>query len=106
MLSTRFTELVGCVVPLQQAGMGGVAGVELAGAVAAAGGLGMIGAVGLPAAELSRQLDSVDAGPGAVGVNFLMPFLDPESVTVAGAKSSVVEFFYDAPRGLLVDSVH
>jgi hypothetical protein len=32
-LSTRFTELVGCRVPLQLAGMGGVATPELAGAV-------------------------------------------------------------------------
>ena len=45
MLATRFTELVGCRIPIQQAGMGGTAGPELAVAVAEAGGLGMLGGV-------------------------------------------------------------
>ena len=43
MLATRFTELVGCTVPIQQAGMGVVAQPELAAAVSEAGGLGMVG---------------------------------------------------------------
>jgi nitronate monooxygenase len=42
-LTTRFTRLIGCNVPIQQAGMGGVATAELASAVALAGALGMIG---------------------------------------------------------------
>ena len=42
MLNTRFTDLVGCRVPIQQAGMGGVATPELAAAVADAGALGMV----------------------------------------------------------------
>ena len=42
MLSTRFTRLVGCSVPVQQAAMGPVNTVELAAAVSDAGGLGMI----------------------------------------------------------------
>ncbi|MBU3870300.1 nitronate monooxygenase [Streptomyces sp. 4503] len=42
-LRTRFTELVGCTVPVQQAGMGWVSGVDLAAAVSEAGGLGMVG---------------------------------------------------------------
>ena len=37
MLTTRFTELVGCRLPLQQAGMGGVAKADLAAAVSATG---------------------------------------------------------------------
>ena len=43
MLTTRFTKLVGCWVPIQQAGMGAAAPPELACAVSEAGGLGMIG---------------------------------------------------------------
>jgi len=40
MLTTRFTELVGCSVPIQQAGMGrGIASPRLAAAVTNAGGL-------------------------------------------------------------------
>ena len=46
MLNTRFTELVGCSVPIQQAGMGAVAPPELAAAVSEAGGLGMLKALG------------------------------------------------------------
>ena len=42
MLTTRFTELVGCTVPIQQAGMGFFAHPPLAKAVAKAGGLGMV----------------------------------------------------------------
>ncbi len=42
MLATRFTELVGCSVPIQQAGMGRLANPRLAAAVARAGGLGMV----------------------------------------------------------------
>ena len=48
MLRTPFTELVGCSVPLQQAGMGWIAGPELAAAVANAGGLGMVAMPMLP----------------------------------------------------------
>jgi NAD(P)H-dependent flavin oxidoreductase YrpB (nitropropane dioxygenase family) len=35
-ITTRFTELVGCTIPIQQAGMGAVAPPELAGAVSEA----------------------------------------------------------------------
>jgi NAD(P)H-dependent flavin oxidoreductase YrpB (nitropropane dioxygenase family) len=40
MLSTCFTELVGCAVPIQQAGMGSFSDPRLAAAIAAAGGKG------------------------------------------------------------------
>ena len=43
MLSTRFTKLVGCTIPIQLAGMGAVGLPELAAAVSQAGGLGMLG---------------------------------------------------------------
>jgi len=43
MIATRFTELVGCAVPIQQAGMGAAAPPELAAAVSQAGALGMLG---------------------------------------------------------------
>lgn len=41
MSATRFTELVGCVMPIQQAGMDPAAPPELAAAVSQAGALGM-----------------------------------------------------------------
>lgn len=108
MISTRFTDLVGCSAPIQQAGMGGVATPELAAAVAAAGGLGMVAAVMVRPDMLAAMLDPI-ARPsdGAVGVNFLMPFLDgTEAVDVAASRARVVEFFYGEPDEGLVDRVH
>jgi len=70
-ISTRFTTLVACNAPLQLAAMGGVGTPELAEAVVAAGGLGMV--PGLPAT------------PGACGVNFLVPFApDLETAKLCG----------------------
>ncbi len=42
-ITTRFTKLAGCQVPIQQAGMGGVSTPELAAAGSSAGGLGRRG---------------------------------------------------------------
>lgn len=103
MLTTRFTELVGCQLPLQQAGMGSVATVDLARAVTEAGALGMLGAAAVPAPQLANALDGL---PNPVGVNFLMPFLDMAAVEVAATAVRLVEFFYDAPDESLVKTVH
>jgi nitronate monooxygenase len=107
MLSTAFTDLVGCQVPIQQAGMGGVATPELAAAVADAGGLGMVNMVLQPAGDVMVALDSLaDQTTGMVGINFLMPFLDPEAVDVAASRVRVVEFFYADPDAALIRRVH
>jgi ABC-type nitrate/sulfonate/bicarbonate transport system substrate-binding protein len=50
-LTTRFTQLLGCRVPIQQAPMGHVATVDLAAAVAGAGGVGMLSSGTTCAAE-------------------------------------------------------
>ena len=107
MLSTAFTDLVGCQVPIQQAGMGGVSTPELAAAVADAGGLGMVSMVMHPAHDVAVALDAL-AGQtaGMVGINFLMPFLDPEAIDVAASRVRVVEFFYADPDAALVRRVH
>src|SRR5947207_5187092 len=79
-MDTAFTRLVGCTVPLQQAGMGGVAGPDLAVAVADAGALGMLGMPMAPPAAVAEVLESVaQRTSGPVGVNFLMPFVDREA---------------------------
>jgi nitronate monooxygenase len=108
MLATTFTDLVGCSAPIQQAGMGGVATPELAVAVARAGGLGMVAGVMLPPDALAAMLDQMPAHHGgAIGVNFLMPFLDDRSaVDAAASRVRVVEFFYGDPDAALVDAVH
>ena len=107
MLQTRFTKLVGCSVPLQQAGMGGLARQELAAAVSRAGALGMLGGVMQPADALAPEVENATREADApVGVNFLMPFLDREAVDAAAGHARVLEFFYDEPDPSLVEAAH
>ena len=105
MIQTRFTALVGCAVPIQQAGMGN-ARRELAAAVARAGALGMLGGVMQPPALLAEEVDAArhESG-GPVGVNFLMPFLDRAAVEATAPRARVVEFFYGDPDQELVKAV-
>jgi nitronate monooxygenase len=106
-LSTRFTELVGCRLPIQQAGMGGTAPPELAAAVTRAGGLGTVAPVFLSAAELAAELDQLrERTRGPFGVNFLIPFLQRDCVEAAASRATVVEFFFGIPDPSLVELVH
>jgi nitronate monooxygenase len=106
-METAFTKLVGCRVPLQQAGMGGTAGPELAIAVADAGGLGMLGLAGLPLRIATGMLERVASSTsGVFGANFLIPFLDRDAVAAAATRARVVEFFYGDPDASLVSLVH
>lgn len=94
MTSRRFTDLVGCAVPIQLAAMGGVGTTELASAVASAGGLGMV-----PAGTQTAE--------GACGVNFLMPFAPSlDDIATSARQSRVVEFFYANPRADVVAAAH
>jgi NAD(P)H-dependent flavin oxidoreductase YrpB (nitropropane dioxygenase family) len=100
---TRFTDLAGCRLPLQQAGMARVAGAELAAAVANAGGLGMIGIGRVSRAALAITLDRVGAlTEGPVGATFIVPYLDPDLIGVVAERLRVVEFFYGWPDPALV----
>jgi nitronate monooxygenase len=106
-MRTRFTKLIGCDAPLQLAGMPGIATPALAAAVADAGGLGMIGAASSSPDALATTLaDLRGRTTDAIGVNFLMPFLDPACVPVAARAARVVEFFYGEPDRALVAAVH
>src|SRR6516162_4411632 len=107
MLETTFTKLVGCSVPIQQAGMGGAATPELAAAVSDAGGLGMVNMVMVPAAEVATAVAGLaKATSGPVGINFLIPFLDVAAVDAAAPHCRVVDFFYGDPQAGLVERVH
>ena len=106
-LDTAFTRLVGCTIPLQQAGMGGAATPELAAAVSDAGGLGMVNLVMVPADDVAITVAALaERAGGPVGINFLMPFLDVAAVEAAAPHCRVVEFFYDDPQPGLVERVH
>jgi nitronate monooxygenase len=109
MLTTRFTELVGCTVPIQSAPMGGVATApSLPGAVSEAGGHGMVAGISLPSEALSAVLDEVEnRTQQPYGVNFLMPFLEDRGVVeVAASRAGLVDFFYGDPDPSLVELVH
>jgi len=106
MTTPSFTDLVGCARPLQLAGMGGVSTPELAAAVSNAGGLGMIGASGVPVDMLGGMLEILQATSKPFGVNFLMPFLDPEALALAAGKARLVEFFFGDPDSSLVEIAH
>jgi len=80
-LVTPFTELAGCRVPVQQAPMGSVSTPSLAVAVADAGGVGSITALGLSAAELDKVLAAMAARTsGVLAANFLTGHIDREAV--------------------------
>ena len=107
--TTRFTELVGCRVPVQLAGMGSVSTPALAAAVAGAGGLGMLGVAGFPPDAVVAQLNAATEAAGTdgrIGVNFLIPFLDPAALDAVAAHAAVVECFYGDPDAALVERVH
>jgi len=95
---TRFTELVGCRLPLQQAGMSGTATPPLAAAVANAGGLGMIGVGRQNIAVVERYLDEVVSLTAApIGATCIAHFVQPDVVELVAARLPVVEFFYEWP---------
>lgn len=107
MLRTAFTDLTGCRLPLQLAGMPGVVSLELAVAVAEAGAFATIPATRIPPTVLAETLETLATRTHApLGVNFLMPFFDKAALPVAAARAKVVEFFFGAPDPDLVDVVH
>ena len=113
MATTRFTELVGCVIPIQQAGMGAVSPPELAVAVSEAGALGMVGTArrGITVVTLGRMLDWMQENTRRpYGVNFVIPEQwgppDRACIELAARRAQVVEFFYGEPNSDLVKIVH
>lgn len=114
MLETKFTKLVGCSVPIQQAGMAALANPELAAAVSEAGALGMVSVGGFPPEKVSQELQMVRKRTShPFGANFLIPDLSDEdlvevreSVRAASKLARLVEFFYYEPDSSLVKIVH
>jgi NAD(P)H-dependent flavin oxidoreductase YrpB (nitropropane dioxygenase family) len=111
MLATRFTELVGCRVPLQLAGMGPLANPRMAAAVTNAGGLGQVSVAARNPRFAADVLDEARAlTDGPLGANILMPFVDPktvrEVVRAAAARARVVDFFWADPDPELVELAH
>jgi NAD(P)H-dependent flavin oxidoreductase YrpB (nitropropane dioxygenase family) len=105
-MQTAFTSSAGCMYPLQQAAMRGVATPELAGAVARAGGLGMLCEFAPePTTErIARALELAGDG-GAAGMGFFGHWMgrDLDNFELAAARLRVVEVFWTAPDPELVE---
>ena len=96
-MDTRFTRLVGCRLPFQLAVLGGVGTSELAAAVSAQGGLGMV--------PYGVEPPPTERGPSGIG--FLIPYLPPREVVAEAARRvRVVEFFEGAIDANLVETGH
>jgi nitronate monooxygenase len=107
MITTPMTELVGCTVPIQLAGMGPICSDELCAAVSQAGGLGMITVAATPPEALQARLEhirSLTSKP--VGANFLIPALDQDSLLLAARTVRVIDFFWGDPDPELVKIAH
>jgi nitronate monooxygenase len=108
MISTRFTALVGCSVPVQQAPIGELARTPaLPIAVARAGGHGMLAALTTPLAELELALDELATAAGRMwGVNVVVPLTPRECVELAARRAPLVDFHQGDPDAALVELVH
>ena len=104
---TRFTELAGCSLPIQQGPVGYPAGTpELPAAVAAAGGHGMLAAVRMPPAALEERLRALRARTSAFGVNFIQVLGDDELWEIAAVHAPMVELYIGPPDPRLVERLH
>ncbi len=82
--------------PIVQAGMGFVAGHELAAAVSEAGGLGMIAASATPLADELAAARRLTGRP--IAVNLLLPFAQPADFEAAATADAIVTFWGDPAR--------
>jgi nitronate monooxygenase len=100
MLRTRICDLFGIEFPIVSAGMGGIAGAELATAVSEAGGLGTIGLAAFSREGIKNEISAARAlTRKPIAANLLVPFLRPGIVeTVADTGINVVTFFWGDPR--------
>ena len=90
-MDTRFSHLVGCRLPFQLAVLGGVGTTELAAAVSAGGGLGMV----------PYGVEPPPTGLGPSGIGFLIPYLPPVEVVAEAATEPPVSIPY--PHRMVVN---
>ena len=106
-MRTRFTELVGCSVPIQQAPMGTISSPGLAVAVADAGGVGTVTALGLPPEVLVRRLEEMGRRTsGVLSANVVTPDIGEQVVVDVAERVRLVDFFWFDPSPRFVDLVH
>lgn len=87
--------------------MGTVSSPELAVAVAEAGGVGTITALGIPAEHLGGMLsDMAGRAHGVLAVNFLTAGIDRDALAVAAQRVRMIDFFWVDPDPALVAIAH
>ena len=87
--------------------MGSVSTPELAVAVADAGGLGSISALGVPTQRLERIVTEMAARTaGTLAVNFLLADSDPDAIALAAHHVRVIDCFWFDPDPRLIDIAH
>jgi nitronate monooxygenase len=110
MLHTRICDLFGIELPIVSAGMGGVAGAELAAAVSQAGGLGTLGLAPFSREGIRSEIAAAQAlTRRPLAANLLVPFLRPGIVeTVSEFALAAVTFFWGDPRDHVeaIDTLH
>lgn len=107
MLRTRFTDLVGCEVPIQVSPMGGIVSPELATAVVGAGAMAMTSMPMASAASVAEMLDGIGRRvDGPFGFNVLLTFLDLDVVDAAAERCRYVDFYHGPVDASLVERVH
>lgn len=106
-MQTRFTRLVGCAVPIQQAAMGTVSSPDLAVAVADAGGVGTVTTLWAESRSFLRRLADMRARTdGDLAANVLLPGLDPGYLREVAALVRILDFFWFDPQPRLVEVAH
>jgi enoyl-[acyl-carrier protein] reductase II len=93
-MKTEITKLLGIQYPIIQGGMAWVADASLAGAVSAAGGLGLIGAASAPAdwvrSEIRKARELAGGKPVGVNIMLLSPYADEVAKVIIEEKVEVV----------------
>jgi len=107
-LPTRFTDLVGCRLPVVQTGMGWVSGASLTAATSAAGGFGILAAVTMTPDQLREAVRDVKERTDApFGVNFRADQPDlAERVDFVVAEGARLVSFAGAPTAQAVARCH
>ena len=103
-MGSRFTEMVGCTLPIQCAAMSGIVTPELVAAVSNAGGLGMLAAGRRGSDVLLAQIEATRAlTDRPIGIGFIVEFLDRDALAAAYEELPVIELFWGWPDAGLVD---
>ncbi|MGY1601701.1 NAD(P)H-dependent flavin oxidoreductase [Geodermatophilus sp. SYSU D00815] len=106
-MRTRFTQLVGCTVPVQQAPMGEIAAPALVAAVADAGAVGTLSALNVAPELLLERIDGLlRRTRGVLAVNFAGQDVDPGVVADAAARVRLVDCFWFDPSPAVVERAH